>query len=308
VRKDGIMSQNSKKKALSIFVPLLAGLFISKALWVGVDYKFLPKEGVDKEYKSDLKPLYYRYALATKKEVKKPVVKKKPKVKKVVKRPKPKPKPKPLKIKKFKLKGIIYENPQKGIATIEYLGKSFVLELGEKLEGFELVGFEPTGIIFQKNGKKYKLDLFSKKADKKHRVKRVSYKARSSNKVAPKKKENKPKAVHKDIQQDGDVTVISKNLFNKYRKDLGAIRRNIGVSAYTENNKLKGFKVRYIKKGSDFDRVGVKTGDIITAINGEEITDLSVPIRFFNNIDTITNATITIKRGNEEKELEYEVR
>ena len=304
------MSQNSKKRTLSFVVPLLAGLFVSKALWVGVDYKFLPKEGVDKEYKSEIKPLYYRYSLASKKEAPKPIIRKKPKVKKVVKKPKPKPKPKPLKIKKFKLKGIIYENPKKGIATVEYLGKSFVLERGEDLEGFKLVRFEPKAVLFKKDGKTYKVELFSKEKAKKSKrsTPRPHTNKRASKPAPAKKKEQAQAGVQKDIQQDGDVTVISKNLFNKYKKDIGAIRKNIGVMPYTENNKLKGFKVRYIKKGSDFDRVGIKTGDIITAINGEELTDLSVPMRFFNNIDTITNATITIKRGNEEKELEYEVR
>jgi len=302
------MSQVSKKKSLSVFVPLLAGLFVSKALWVGVDYKFLPKEGVEKEHKSQIKPLYYRYTLASKKDVPKPVIKKrKPVIKKH--KVKAKPKAKPLQIRKFKLKGIIYENPKQGIATIEYLGKSFVLAINEEIEGFKLVEFQPKAIIFERDGKTYKLDLFSEPKNKiKNTKKRVFNKTTKINNM-PKKKEETPKQTEKeDIQQDGDVTVISKNLFDKYKKDIGAIRKNIGVSAYMEGDKLKGFKVRYIKKGSDFDRVGIKTGDIITAINGEELTDLSVPMKFFSNLDEITNATITIQRGNEEKELEYEVR
>ena len=294
------MSQSSKKKHLSVFVPLLAGLFVAKALWVGVDYKFLPKEGVDKELKSSVKPLYYRYSLASKKDAPKPIIKKEPTIKVPIKK---KPKPKPLKIKKFTLKGIIYESEKSGIVTIEYLGKSYVLSRGEELEGFKVAKFSPKSVTFIKDGKSYKLELFAK--DKNSKKTNNSAKPAAPN--ISKKKPPKP-TVKKDIVQEGDTTVISKNLFNKYKKDIGAIRKNVGVAPVMENNKLKGFRIRYIKKGSDFDKVGVKPGDIITAINGEEITDLSVPIRFFNNLDTITNATITIKRGNEEKELEYEVR
>jgi general secretion pathway protein C len=296
------MSQNSKKKSLSIFVPLLAGAFVAKALWVGVDYKYLPKSGVEKEQKSTVKPLYYRYSLASKKDAPKPIVKKKPIIHKPVVK-----KQKPLEVKKFTLKGVIYENPKKGIATLEYKGKSYVLEIGEELEGFRLFKFAPKAVIFIKDGNSYKVELFKNKHSSSN-INKNSYNSNISHISKPKEKPKVEKNINRDIKRDGDTTIISKNLFNKYKSNISLIRKNIGVAPVMENNKLKGFRVRYIKKGSDFEKVGVKSGDIITAINGEEITDLSVPIRFFNNINTISNATITIKRGNEEKELEYEVR
>jgi general secretion pathway protein C len=295
------MSQNSKKKSLSIFVPLLAGAFIAKALWVGVDYKYLPKTGVEKEQKSTIKPLYYRYSLASKKDAPKPIVTKKPIINKPVVK-----KQKPLEVKKFTLKGVIYENPKKGIATLEYKGKSYILERGEELEGFKLFKFAPKAVIFIKDGNSYKVELFSKNAQAEKKPKAPS--SNIANNSKPKEKPKAKKETNSDIKREGDTTIISKNLFDKYKSNIALIRKNIGVAPIMENNKLKGFRVRYIKKGSDFEKVGVKSGDVITAINGEEITDLSVPIRFFNNLDSITSATITIKRGNEEKELEYEVR
>jgi len=299
------MSRSSNKNRLSIFVPLIAGAFVAKALWVFVDYKYLPKEGVEKELKSSVKPLYYRYSLASKKDAPKPIIKKKSKIKVPTKK---RAKAKPLEIKKFTLKGIIYENEEKGLATIEYKDKSYVLARGEELEGFKLYKFAPKYTIFIKDAKEYKLDLYSKKKlksskkrDKKKKHSRIM--AKKSN-----NKEQKQEQEEKGIIQDGETTIISKNLFDKYKKDMDAIKKSIGVAPVMEDDKLKGFKVRYIKKGSDFDKLGIKKDDIITAINGEEITDLSVPLEFFNNLETISNATITIKRGNEEKELEYEVR
>jgi len=297
------MSQSSNKNRLSIFVPLLAGAFVAKALWVAVDFKYLPKEGVEKELTSSVKPLYYRYSLASKKDAPKPIVKKSPKIKVPIKRA---PKPKPLEIKKFTLKGIIYENQKKGLATIEYKGKSYVLARGEELEGYKLYKFAPKSVTFIKSGKEYTLNLFSKTNKPKQKEKINKREKRDKEPARASQREKKEE--RQDIEQDGDTTVISKTLFNKYKKDMNAIKKSVGVAPVMENNKLKGFKIRYIKKGSDFDKLGVKAGDIVTAINGEEITDLSVPIRFFNNLDTISNATITIKRGNEEKELEYEVR
>jgi len=291
------MSQDSKKSGFFLLIPLLAGLFVAKALWVGVEIYKLPKEGVDLEKSSGLKNLYYHYNLASKKELPKVIVKKsKPKVIN-----KPKPKPKPQKIKKFVLKGI-YDSSDKKIIILEYLNKSYALELGESIEGYKFIKLYPTYAVFEKDGKEYSLDLYKKS---KSSSAKSAITVNSQNSVEQKPKTTKVANV---IKHEGDTTYIPKNLFNKYRSDFGAIRRNIGVAPYMVGGKLNGFRIRYVRKGSDFDKLGVKRGDIIQAINGEPLTSFKVPLEFFNNLDSITAATITVKRGDEIKELEYEVR
>ncbi len=291
------MKADSKNSTLAILIPILSAIFIAKALWVGASY-YLPKSSVDKEYKSEVEPLYYRYSLASKKAAPKPIIVKKKKIKRVKKAP---PKPRNLEVKKFSLKGIYYSKSKK-IATIEYKGKTYVLEPGEEIKGFKLAKVMPNYVIFTKDKEKYRLDIF--KEEKKNKPPRVVTPQREISTTPKPVKKEKKQAVY----QEGDTTIISKEAFDKYRKNIKDIRRYIGGVPIIKNNKLKGFRISYIKKGSDFDRVGLKRGDIIIAINGEEITDLSVPMRFMNNIDSISAATITVKRGNEVKELEYEVR
>ena len=286
------MSQNSKKSALGIAIPILGALFLTKALWVGVEIYKLPKTGVEPQIGSNLKPLYYHYSLATKKDKPKAVHKGKSKTK-------AKPKPKPLKITKFILKGI-YNSKEKKVIVVEYLGKTYALSLGEKIENYTFTDLGATYAIFKKDDKEYRLDLFKndEKEDKK-----------SSNN-SPSKGISLPKSEKKEqkIENEGGTTYIPKNLFNKYRTNISAIRKNIGVGPNMVNGKLNGFKIRYVKRGSDFDKLGLKRGDIITEINGEPLNNFKVPLEFFNNLDSISSATLTVKRGNEIKELEYEVR
>jgi len=291
------MSQNSKKSIYTLLASVVAGLLIAKALWVGLELIKLPKSGEDIEKKSALKSLYYHYSLASKKEL--PKVIKKP-ITHAVKINRPKPKPKPEKISKFILTGI-YDSSSKKIIALNYLGKSYVLGLGESIEGYKFTKLYPTYAIFTKDKKEYRLDLY--KEQPKDTKKASSVSATVSSAVKPKAELKK-----QVIERAGDTTYIPKNLFNKYRSDIGAIRKNIGVVPYMSGGKLSGFRIRYVKKGSDFDKLGVKRGDIITAINGEQLNNFRVPLEFFNNLDSITAATLTIKRGNEIKELEYEVR
>ena len=294
------MSQNSKKSTYTLLIAIAGGLLVAKALWVTLEVSKLPKSGEEIKNKNGLKSLYYHYALASKKEKPKKVIS--APIKHTVKPHvvKSKPKPKPEKFNKFILTGI-YNSSSKKIIALEYLSKSYVLETGESIEGYKFTKLYPTYAIFEKDGKEFKLD-FNKKSPQK--------KSQSNIETDNVAKVEKPKEeVKKEkIERAGDTTYIPKNLFNKYKTDMGSIQKSIGVVPSMVDGKLNGFKIRYVKRGSDFEKLGIKRGDIVTAINGEQLNNFKVPLEFFNNLDSITAATLTIKRGNEIKELEYEVR
>lgn len=295
------MSHNSKKSALGTVAALLAGLVVAKGVWSFVEFKYLPKQGVGVAQEFALKPLYYHYNLASKKEVLKPIVHKEAPKKitapKIVQA-------KPEKIDSFIFKGL-YNSKEKKLIVVEYIGKTAVLGIGDELEQYKLKELRATVATFVKNGKEYTLDLY-KPREKKPTPQAAPKAAQPAPvKVAPKPQS---KAAALAPTKDGETTVIPKDLFDRYRSNVRQIQKSINAVPNMVNGQIEGFKVNFIKKGSDFAKLGIQRGDIITAINGEPLTNLKVPIEFFNSLDTITAATFTIRRGNELKELEYEVR
>jgi len=70
---------------------------------------------------------------------------------------------------------------------------------------------------------------------------------------------------------------------------------------------LEGFKVRFVRKGSPFEKLGLKRGDIIRTINGEPIVDYATPMRMLKSAESIDDLSITVERNHEEQELKYEV-
>ena len=305
------MSQNSKKSIIGSLIALLFGLVVAKGLWSIVDFRLLPKKGIDLKEDLGLKPLYYHYNLASKKEVIKAIVHKQA-PKKVI----PKIRKKkiiPEKIESFLFKGL-YNSNRKKFVVIEYKGKTAVLGIGEEFEGYKLISLKGTIATFAKNGKQYELDIY-----KKYEKKGLNSRSGSSSEPLPsnpieqpikKEQMQSPRSQASKLapHKEGATTVIPKDLFDRYRTNLRQIQKNMNAVPYMVNGQLEGFKVNYIKKGSDFSKLGIKRGDIIIAVNGEPLNNLKVPIEFFKNLDTMTAATFTIKRGNEIKELEYEVR
>jgi len=280
------MSQSSKKYDTLIAIAL--ALLIAKAFWVAIEFK-LPKSGINKSNAKEVRPLYYRYSLASKKDKPKVIAPKEPQV---VSAP-----PKPLEIKKFVLSGV-YVSKDLKLASIVYKTKKEVLSIGDKLAGFKLKDVGLDYAIFTKDGKDYKIDLYKNK-------KNQNVPKSSPNQPTPIKQKDKKKD---KVYKDGDVNVIPKSLFNHYRTNISEIQKNVGMLPYYKGKKLQGFRVNYIRANSEFAKLGLKIGDIITAINGEEITSFEVPMRYFKNSDSLNALTLTIKRGNETKEIEYEVR
>ena len=307
------MSISSNKSLLGILTSVVAALFVAKALWVFTELKYLPKKGVDVVEDSGVRSLFYHYNLASKKEKPKPIVKHySPKKVEVISKPKSAPKPK--EVTKFTLKGI-YNSKEKKVIIIEYLGQSYALSLGEELKGYKFVALTPTVATMKKDGKSYKLELYKKQQVNQSAPKPaqesapIEVPAPKAINQAPKPAINPSQQASKDAPyKEGGTTYIPKSTFNKYKGNYAQIRRNINAIPNMENGKLNGFKVSFVRANSDFSKLGLKRGDIITAINGEPLNNFKVPLEFFNNIDTITAATLTVKRGNEIKELEYEVR
>ena len=269
------MNQNSKGfNTQLLLIPLVVFVCV-KILWVIIEFIWLPPVGVDYIENQDIKALYYRVKVAHKEQKTKPIIKK------------------PVSnIKDIKLLGV-YASDDYAVVTVMYKGKTKVLSTGDKINGFVLTGATMEYAIFRKKGKEYKLEL---PKDSMHSNKS------SITTVTPSVSKNKKE----DIIDDGDYKVIDKKVFEHFATHIDDIYKNIGIKDITKGDK-KIFKISFIKRGSVFSKLGLKRGDIIKSVNGEEIDSYSKAFGVYRGIKDMQNLTIVIIRDNKEVELEYEI-
>ena len=264
-------------KALVVVVLIVAGV---KIFWTVVAF-YLPVEGVDAQPISKGGKLYYRYRLATDTQ-------------------KPKKHQRPTKrastIRDLSLQAV-YKDSSNTIAVVEYRGKSHVLVKGDTINGFKLINVTENSAEFIKGVKHYTLKL------KEPKIKNGAYEP-----VAPvQKRVSKPtKKIEKRDETPSVVTINRENI-EKYIKNMDKIWKDISITDMKRNGKLLGFKVRYIRKGSFFEKIGLKRGDLIVEINGEKIVDYSLPMKKLREFNTLDGLTLTIIRNGERKELDYEI-
>ena len=270
-----------KPAVIKSVIYVLFLLLAVKIFWFVIELAFLPVEDIEYTKRAGTKSLYYRTRFASQKKAGKVFRKKEP----------------VSDIRNIRLLAI-YHSPRQVVITVSKKGKTSVLVRGDQIDGYVLDDATATEAIFVKNGKKYRIRLYEPKG---------AGKARQSVRFVP---SGGPKASGTSsggIKEEGGRVVVEKNLLHHYTKHMDDIWKNIGIKEIKDGNQIKGFKVNFVKRGSDFAKLGLKRGDVIKAINGQELDSYNAAFDIYRNIDSMEDLTLTIKRGNEEMELEYEI-
>ena len=180
----------------------------------------------------------------------------------------------------------IYATKHNPFIVVAIKAKAQLLSIGEELQFHTLKEIHPNYALFVKNGVRYAL-----------RFKELDKKSSITLSTAP---------VEEITDIDAAVFVKRKEI-NYYAKNIKQIWKNIKIKEQIKNKRLQGFKVTWIKKGSIFDKLGLKKDDLITGVNNKKFKSISQVFRLYNNMQKMDNLKLSIMRGNEEKELEYEI-
>jgi len=279
----GFMKLLSKEKVIEYLIIILLTMVVVKVILVILTFVFLNKQDIDYRKPSDVKSLYYRTKFVSQKVQKE--------VKEVTH------------IKSDTIKSIkllaIYNSLDNTVITVSKNGKTKVMSLGDEIDGYILEGATATEALFVRDEKNYSIYLNDNSSEN----------AKSSIKyVTIKSDKDKVETSDKEIYRRDGVTTIKKNIIQKYTQNMGDIWKNIGINEKIVDGNIVGFQVNFVKRGSDFAKLGLRRGDIITAINGNALNDYRQAIEVYKNVNSMENLTLRIKRKNEEMELEYEIK
>jgi general secretion pathway protein C len=275
------MKQIISTKQLSAIIFLLSIVVAVKLLWLVVSILFLPTTGEELQQSTKAKSLYYRVRLSNERQHIAPV------------KNTPKPIHRVASMRGYKLLGL-YNSKEKLVATVEKNNKTEVLARGESTrDGFKLVSAGANFVIFKKNAQEFRLSLENTRS------------SRSSSRHMPHNRAVSSPTRNKIVEEDG-VKHIPKSLLTSYTKDMDKIWRDVGLAPYKKNGKIDGFKVNFVKRGSDIEKLGLRRGDILKAVNAEPLTFGSA-MSFFNDINNLDNLTLTVERNGKSEDLEYEI-
>lgn len=196
---------------------------------------------------------------------------------------------------KAALIGIIYDEiNHTGIATINLDNNTVSISLGKTKEGITLVDLSFSFATIEKDKKRYSIVI-----DNGAVVQSM-----------PKKQAEQASNTGVKVQDSGtniNITVPRDELKNDL-KDINKVLQSARVATFYEDGNFVGYRVAMLKPESPLLKLGLKVGDVITRINGSELTNPAALFNMFSQVDDISALNVDMLRNNEKKSLFVEIR
>ncbi len=178
---------------------------------------------------------------------------------------------------------IATQDPKRGIAIISDGGPSKVYSVGENVNGATLHSVYLDHVILDRGGTLETLLLPRLLAGSARVPLRRGVEARSSEAV-----EN----IRRLVQQDPGL--------------LDQVMRTVPSYDNTAG-KLRGFRAYPGRNRTIFNKLGLRPGDLVTAINGQPLDDPQHSQEVFNTIQSSNTVTVTVERGGQKQDITLNV-
>jgi type II secretion system protein C len=110
------------------------------------------------------------------------------------------------------------------------------------------------------------------------------------------------------IERKGDTVRVTSTLKEYVTgPNLGKVLMQAAAVPNYEGGRLKGFTLWEIDKGSVYELAGFQDGDVITAINGQELTDVGNTIKLLHSLKGESRADVSVTRAGTARTIKIEV-
>jgi len=107
------------------------------------------------------------------------------------------------------------------------------------------------------------------------------------------------KAQQIDKRQDEDITKLAQGYRERLYKNPQSLVNVVSVSAVREGSQLRGYRVRPGKEREQFEQLGFKTGDLVTAVNGIALDNPGNTMKLYNAMRSAGEVVFDLERGGE---------
>jgi general secretion pathway protein C len=180
---------------------------------------------------------------------------------------------------------IATQDPKHGIAIISDGGPSKVYSVGDNVSGASLHSVYLDHVILDRNGSLETLLL--------PRMLPGDRSIASARRMTP----------------DPRTVSAVNNIRRMVQQDPGILDQVMRVVASYDNaaGKLRGFRAYPGRNRAIFNKLGLKPGDLVTAINGQTLDDPQRSQEVFNTIQTSDRVTVTIERGGQKQDISLNI-
>jgi general secretion pathway protein C len=101
---------------------------------------------------------------------------------------------------------------------------------------------------------------------------------------------------------------LRRNQIDSAIQDVGQLMNQVNIRPHFYQGQPDGMMLSRIKPNSLFMRMGLRNGDVITGVNGRDITSVDDALGFYENLKSADNVKLNLKRGGRQRTIEYNIK
>ena len=105
----------------------------------------------------------------------------------------------------------------------------------------------------------------------------------------------------------GNVIAVSAADLDQALANLPLLLTQARAVPYFQNGKSVGLRMFAIKQGSLFEKIGLKNGDILKSVNGNNLGDITQAVKIFEKLKEEKNLSLSLERDRNEQEMRYQI-
>jgi general secretion pathway protein C len=91
-------------------------------------------------------------------------------------------------------------------------------------------------------------------------------------------------------------------------QNVNELMSQVNVRPHFQEGKPDGLMLSRIRPNSMFMRMGLRNGDIITGVNGQDIQSVDDALKFYESLKNADNVSVQLKRRGRERQIDYSIR
>ena len=101
---------------------------------------------------------------------------------------------------------------------------------------------------------------------------------------------------------------VDKAMLDEQLADLGKLSRQARVVPHYKNGKQMGFKVARVKSNSLYYHLGLRRGDVLMGVNGEELNSPNKALKLLEQLENARDLNINVERRGKKMDWEFNIR
>ncbi len=179
---------------------------------------------------------------------------------------------------------------ERSIAVLKSADELLYLTEGEQISGYRVVSIEFDRVKLKKGKREFVL-TFPETGDQ--------LTSRGPEKDVQKQRENKSDSKAR--------IVIKRNEVIERSRDLNKLLTTMRIIPYYRRDEFLGYQLAMLKKGSFFYKLGLRAGDIIERVNGEDVSSPERLVEMLSRLESITAVNIDLIRRGKKKTIFIEI-